>query len=226
MGEYIPQSTLASDVVSLSVVRRGESQSGEDDVERINPFTFYELSQTFAKLATLPEDTRVNTTFMEVLTAHGTALNLLQGKPVPLSTSRASAHALENALQGIIDRHFSSLGEGGQRQITFPPDNVVYAPWEIAGYRQVLASFETVFREEMRETATYYVPRRGIFYTPALVDSADEAFPDELGIYIPEKTRVDWKAAGRCLAFNILSASGIPCCPSCRGHNRGLLSVF
>jgi hypothetical protein len=65
-----------------------------------------------------------------------------------------------------------------------------------------------VFAEEMRETATYFVPRRGIYHTPALVDAADETFPSELQGFIPQKAKDDWKSAGRCLAFNLLSASG------------------
>jgi hypothetical protein len=60
----------------------------------------------------------------------------------------------------------------------------------------------------MRETATYFVPRRGIYWTPALVDSADETFPNDLLPFIPQKARDDWKSAGRCLAFSLLSASG------------------
>ena len=38
-----------------------------------------------------------------------------------------------------------------------------------------LDRFETVFAEEMRDVATYFVPKRGIFDTKALVDSADDA---------------------------------------------------
>ena len=78
--------------------------------------------------------------------------------------------------------------------------------WTI--YGQALEKFEIIFNAEMREATTYFVPRLGVFFTPALVDTADQSFPDEFYAFIPEKTRNDWKAAGRCLAFNLLSASG------------------
>jgi hypothetical protein len=92
--------------------------------------------------------------------------------------------------------------------------------------KTTVQDFETVFREEMRETATYFVPRRGIFYTPALVDTADEAFPAELLAYIPEKTREDWKAAGRCLAFNLLSASGFHVARGVEGTLEAYYQLF
>jgi hypothetical protein len=177
-------------------------------VERINPFAFYDLAQTLSKLGTIPDSSSVNAAFMEVLTANNAANALVGGKPLALGTSKASAESLLGCITAIMDRHFWSLDEKGQRTIRFPPDNVVFASWELNAYRQALATFETVFREEMREAATYYVPRRGIFYTPALVDTADESFPADLRPFIPDKCRADWCSAGRCLAFNILSASG------------------
>ncbi len=65
-----------------------------------------------------------------------------------------------------------------------------------------------MFSAELRESAVYFVPSRGIFHTPDLVNSADKAFPEELRSFITEKTREDWRAAGRCLAFNLSSAAG------------------
>jgi hypothetical protein len=41
-----------------------------------------------------------------------------------------------------------------------------------------------------------------------LVDTADETFPKDLLAFIPQKAKDDWKSAGRCLAFSLLSASG------------------
>jgi hypothetical protein len=78
----------------------------------------------------------------------------------------------------------------------------------------------------MREAATYYVPRRGIFFTPALVDSADETFPVDIRGSLPEKTKTDWKAAGRCLAFNLLSASGFHVARAVEGMLEAYYQLF
>jgi hypothetical protein len=60
----------------------------------------------------------------------------------------------------------------------------------------------------MSELTTYFVPPKGIYSTAALIDSADSSFPSDIFGCIPEKAKIDWRAAGRCLAFTLYSASG------------------
>lgn len=60
----------------------------------------------------------------------------------------------------------------------------------------------------MSELSTYFVPQRGIYSTVALIDFADQTFPPDIYGHVPEKTKDNWKSAGRCLAFNLLSATG------------------
>jgi hypothetical protein len=93
-------------------------------------------------------------------------------------------------------------------------------------FRRALETFETVFSAEMGETATYFVPRKGIFYTPALVDTADESFPTDVRNDIPEKTKLEWRAAGRCLAFNLLSASGFHVARAVEGTMEAYYTAF
>lgn len=109
----------------------------------------------------------------------------------------------------LFRRRFEGTDKDGKPTLRFPEDSdPPIGAWELDWIRTGISEFETVFAEEMRETATYFVPRRGIYHTPALVDAADNTFPTELLPHIPQKAKDDWKAAGRCLAFNLLSASG------------------
>ena len=94
--------------------------------------------------------------------------------------------------------------------------------WQWGIVVSALERFETIFREELGETATYYVPRKGIYATAALVEAADESFPIEIAVVIPEKTKVDWRAAGRCLALNLLTASGFHVARAV-GRNTGVV---
>ena len=71
--------------------------------------------------------------------------------------------------------------------------------------RKALSDFETVFAEEMKEAATYFVPRRGIFWTPALVDTADEAFP---GISPKGSSRIGNKGSVNATATTALKYVG------------------
>jgi len=108
-----------------------------------------------------------------------------------------------------MERHFSTKDPEGKISPRFPEEtDPPIKSWEWTLIGTAITEFETVFAEEMRETATYFVPRRGIFYTPALVDTADQTFPADMLPFIPDKAKDDWRSAGRCLAFNLLSASG------------------
>jgi len=177
-------------------------------MERINQYSFYEIGQTFNKLQTADRDVAATSIMMVVFSARRKIDELLGGDPLALGVSRARAHQLSTALHSFFDKHFMATAEDGTRQFNFPESDVMIPSWETNSLNHAVSAFEAVFREEMREAATYLVPSRGIYDTAKLVDSADQAFPLILQSHIPEKAREEWKGAGRCLAFGLLSASG------------------
>jgi len=174
---------------------------GSRDVERINPFAFYDLSEWLKEPTRISFPANAGDCFYPFMRARHALTMLANGVPIQLGISKASAEALRAHAERLINTY---IFEGEKLREPAPE----MPNWEVGHYRQLLERFETVFAEEMKESAAYYVPRRGIFYIPALVDSADESIPQDLQSAIPDKTRNDWKAAGRCLAFNLLSASG------------------
>jgi hypothetical protein len=185
------------------------AESGaEDDVERINQYSMYEFGQRLEKLRRYPEEPLIKDMFPDLLAASGALDSLAKGDPFPIEVSKSQAKELENVIDGIIRDNFFTQNEQGERKFKAPAEDARLDSWDWKHLNKTLEKFETIFAEEMRENATYFVPRRGIFNTKALVDSADEAFPKDLLPFIPDKTKQDWKAAGRCLAFNLLSASG------------------
>jgi hypothetical protein len=180
-------------------------------VERINQFAFFSLGETLQPLKGYgtESDLDPNTVFFPTFFAHTTMQRLVGGDPVELAVSKASAIRLRTELWSFIAKYFRQTDDEGKEAWKFPAAGAEHIPqYEWNGVKGALSDFETIFREEMREAAIYRVPRRGIFDTAKLIDAADEAFPAEIAMVIPEKSRTDWEAAGRCLAFNLLSASG------------------
>jgi hypothetical protein len=177
-------------------------------MERINSFSFYDFGKELQLLAQQTE-TSTGKVFFPVWQAQGSMQRLLKCHPIPLGVSKGKAQSLLDRIDSLMSSHFSVQNEKGETILRFPEDsdNPINS-WTLDWIKTGISEFETVFAEEMRETATYFVPRRGIYHTPALVDAADQTFPDELQNFIPQKAKDDWKAAGRCLAFNLLSASG------------------
>lgn len=134
---------------------------------------------------------------------------LIEGKFVPIGPSIAKAQAILERITILFSQRFEAADGNGKRIFKWPDDNAAAVKdWELRFLKSGLTEFETVFAEEMRDAAMYFVRRHGIYYTPALVDSADDIFPKELLAHIPERAKRDWKAAGRCLAFDLPSASG------------------
>jgi hypothetical protein len=186
------------------------SRAQEDDVERINQFTFYEIGQRLKALSVREGEIRPDfALLMELLAAQNTIEELLKDKPLPISVSRPAAMALCEAVRNVIRPHYYRQNEAGETAFAFPADDAKpLEVWQWNLVKTAIGTFETVLRAELEAIATYFVPRRGIYWTPALVDSADESFPKHLLGHISDKTREDWRAAGRCLAFHLLSASG------------------
>lgn len=181
------------------------------DVERINQYEFYELARKLGAIYEIPgnESADPQRVFWASWAAQTNATGLLNGKPTELGLSRGKAAALLEAVNGLIQRHFTSYDEAGAPQWKFPVEGAEpIAAWEWNNVRVALANFEMIFAEEMREAATYRVPSRGIYNTRKLVDDADCAFPAEIVSRVPEKTKGEWKAAGRCLAFGMFTACG------------------
>jgi hypothetical protein len=180
-----------------------------EDVERINPFSFYDFGKDIKALAEFSGDVSTQKVFWPLWKARAAMQNLTRGDPIPIGISGGKANDVLQRMNDLIERHFQKKDEKGEASIRFPEDtDPPINAWQLHWIRSAISEFETVFAEEMRETATYFVPRRGIYWTPALVDDADQTFPVELQLFIPEKARNDWKSAGRCMAFNLLSASG------------------
>lgn len=178
-------------------------------MERINQFEFFQLGETLQKIKDLTDDIDGHAMFFPIYEAHQAVQALVRGKPMELTISKACATRLQDALWAFTEKHFRHATEDGKSAWHFPkPEDPAIASWEWAASRSALTEFETIFREEMREAAIYRVPPRGIFDTGKLVDAADQAFPADIAMVIPAKTKEDWRAAGRCLAFNLLSASG------------------
>lgn len=178
-------------------------------MERINQFSFFELGQKLKALRAFEEgDVPANDAFFPVVDARHVLRQLLDGDPLDLVVSKTCTVTLHNKLEALIEERYRTT-ESGESKWKFPtPDSPAIPSWRWSQIKTALNDFETILREELREAAIYRVPSRGIFDTAKLIDQADRTFPVELLPFITEKTRQDWCSAGRCLAFNLLSASG------------------
>jgi hypothetical protein len=76
--------------------------------------------------------------------------------------------------------------------------------WQID---RLLADFETVLKSELNISDSYFVSRKGGFDTTALIANAESIFPHSLITKAPDSIR-DIRESGKCLAFELSTASG------------------
>jgi hypothetical protein len=78
---------------------------------------------------------------------------------------------------------------------------------EAYNVKTAVQEFETVLRNEMAVSDCYFVTRKGGYDTSVLIANAEKCFPSELATKVP-RAIVDIREAGKCLAFELNTASG------------------
>ena len=68
--------------------------------------------------------------------------------------------------------------------------------------------FETVFLAELQTLAAYYVEEKGAYATDALIERAEMVFPEGIREKLTQQTIDEIRESGKCLAFDIATASG------------------
>jgi hypothetical protein len=200
---------------------------GGIDVERINAYGFYSVGQNLKGIHDHTGNVPLAEAFWVLHHCRQTMTKLIAGDPVPLGFALSRAHRLQQQITLMWNQYFIVKNDKGENEFQYPKDDAppIYQ-YEWTNLRTALSDFETVFSDAMTEAATYFVPRRGIFQTSALVDKADESFPAEIRGFIPDKAKLDWQAAGRCLAFNLLTASGFHVARAVEGTLEAYYQLF
>lgn len=78
---------------------------------------------------------------------------------------------------------------------------------DVWGVTSSLTDFETVLRAELSIVDAYFVTRKGGYDTFTLIANAETIFPADLTPKVPQAVQ-DVREAGRCLAYELSTASG------------------
>src|SRR3989338_6352085 len=169
-------------------------------MQRINQYEFYQLGTNIHPLADIKPDTKFNDVFITLWSARHFLQELLKDKLIPLRICIPAPPSLLHALDSCLPADFKKM----------PPED-----WEkpLAGDKvfQItgsLQTFETVFSAELQQLDSYFVSQKGIYSTQDLIEHADRVFPKDTLPNLPEEARKDIREAGRCLAFDLPSATG------------------
>ncbi len=165
-------------------------------MKRINLNVIYELGGAISPLTRYNSSTQLSTEVWNLFVVHG-ALNNIKNSELELRLSRNAVDMLYTTIQEKI---MPFLGK--------PESIESYLHWTIQTQANTL---QTVLKEEIASLHTYFVSSKTDFNTRSLVESADDGFTDFIRSILNYDIKLEWNQAGKCLAFELSTASGFHC---------------
>lgn len=198
--------------------------SGGSPVERIDLFRIYQLGNEIHPLADFPDPPApLASVFFHVVNGLAAVRGLLGiESPARIELSRHAATELLGVLQDFDKANF----RGDDGNFLFPDKDAPVPPWMSWRIRDAVKTFEAVFRAEMQNTASYRVPKRGTYHISDLVDRADMTFSSVVYHEIGDMAVSEYKAAGKCYAFGLYTASGYHSCRAAESVLREYYRIF
>ena len=169
-----------------------------DFMERVNVFAYFHtgavLQEHFGKLE--PDDNRAWFHLMMAKFQLGLILHDPVARELPLTQKRGKE------LASILDKKSDEIFDANTGDTKALKDN------EVKSLKENYKRFEQLLAEELARAAVYAVHRKGIFDTSLLIDRADEVIPETLRRRLEKDCVHDLKQAGRCVAFELPTATG------------------
>jgi hypothetical protein len=124
----------------------------------------------------------------------------LSDKVVPITFSKTTGDNLSRALAKLVPGQVAEI----------PPAKLEYVLSFQDAYPIInsLREFQIVLQTELGRMDTYFISQKGIYSTSDLIERADNVLPVEIIKVLSESIRSDIKQAGRCLAFDLATATG------------------
>lgn len=164
-------------------------------MKRINLNVIYDLGAAIFPLTRYNPSTNLAA---EIASLWGvkTALENIKKSEIELRLIKNAVDNLYNIIENLIPK------------LNAPDTIESYLWWSIQTQANTL---QTVLREEITSLHTYFVSSKTDFNTRCLVESADDGFTESIKYILGNSIREEWKNAGKCLAFELATASGFHC---------------
>lgn len=169
-------------------------------MKRINQYLFYRMATVIHPLSELREGVPVAQVAPVLFGARTWLQYLLDAKMFQLVVCKSSIQRLIEAISSVIPKNWTDLG-------SIDSSETLDASRHYA-ITHALNEFETVLGSELPTIDTYVVSKKGIYSTADLIDRAEMAIDDESRRYLRDQVVADFKQAGKCLAFELPTASG------------------
>jgi len=167
-------------------------------MRRLNDFKFYELGTRLQPLEEIDKETPYKTKYYEFWFARSQIKEMLRLFP-ELNICRTAARELMEAITEIVPEDWPTAAAKDMES------KLGYKAFSISTAKQ---AFEYVLSAELNSLDTYLLTQQGIYNTADLVERAEMAFSESTRSHVTEEAKKDFRQGGRCLAFELPTASG------------------
>ena len=166
-------------------------------MDRVNEYRFYELGLRLSVLRTLDHKTTVANNAYALFLARW-ELDSLLTNPIGIKFSRNLVERLRDSLGKLLPPEFGGPHKRGQELLSY----------NATALKNSLSELEAVLKAECDSLATYAVSQKGAYSTPDLIEHAENMIPETTRQLLPSGVIKEVQEAGRCLAFDLPTASG------------------
>jgi hypothetical protein len=168
---------------------------------KVNEFQLYELANHIHPLTFASHTMKYSDVWFGWFQAREALQNLFKQRA--LEVCFGVANELYLAIDGVVPRDFD------QAINKLPQDADAEQPigWIANNVKTAAEKFETVISAELSNSDTYWISPKGTHKTSMLLQYAHQQIPGAALAEIPE-VKADFDEAGRCLLFDISTATG------------------
>lgn len=175
----------------------------------INCSYIYNMGQTLERLSTIKAESNFDDIDQLCLLVYGTLQGIRDQNVYALPLSKSEARDFLSVLDNLWTKFES-------------PRDEPLGQYEVGQVFQAKTRFETVLKAEWDKEAVFAVSIKRGFDSTALVWDGLRLFPPSLGDLVPEAS-VDFRAATRCIAFELPTAAAFHLC---RGFEAVVRRLF
>ena len=180
------------------------SDIGESEMKRVNLHDFYVFGERLSNLRHIKPGVPNDFTFGALHNANQFLEMVCRDAEfnvIPLEDSK-------NAAQTLLKKTKAAFNKLMAPHMVTEKDPRVIDIHELIEIAHALDKFETIFAEESRKIAIFYVSQKSIYSTSILISNAEKVFAENELNRIAQQAIDDIKRAGRCIAFELPTAAG------------------
>ena len=169
-------------------------------MRKFNAYEFYMLGTYLRELDHLKDDDTLADLILPLALIKDALQGLTEsGQPVPTRVALEAAQDLARTVNHFLVQIRIDQLEGPY------PTNI--GTLGVKTLQSQLRKFETVFNAELASMETYWIEPKGIYSTIDLIEHAEHIFSKSVTAQLDDGTRQDINEAGRCIAFDLPTAT-------------------